>query len=91
MRASPPVLERSCLARLELNLQRPLEVPLRVRAKVSRRADHTQVAVGNESACAVKVPNRGIGITEIYMIEEVDRLHTKLGFGSFSDLELFEK
>src|SRR5262245_11107026 len=75
----------------EFELERELEVALRICPAIGRRVDDAQVFVDSQFAARVKTPDRGIRVGKIDVIEEVYRFDAELKLLRFGELELLEE
>ena len=76
-------LRSACL--LELKLQSELQIALRVATAVSRVRDDSRMGIG-----ASRIPDKGVGLVQVNVIEEIHCLNAELQFRAFSKTEFLE-
>src|SRR5215470_19425756 len=75
----------------ELELERELEVSLQVRAAIGGGVDHTRASARDELAGGVELADVTIGVIEVDVVEEVDRLDAELALNPLREPELLEE
>src|SRR5215510_4136881 len=75
----------------EFELERELEIALRICPAIGGRVDDAQVIIDRQLAARVKLPETDIRVGQVDVIEEVYRFDAELKLLRFGELELLEE
>src|SRR5215831_3150294 len=76
----------------EFEFERELEVALRIRSAIGGRVNDAQVSIGSQLATRrVKLPDRGIRVVQVDVVEKVYRFDAELKLLRFGELDPLEE